>query len=82
MCWEYFIDFCDFDISDIVFFREAERAPVVIALKNVSDGEMGIGKDAEEKCDEVYFGRGDIEIQQLNIGLCGGKCGVGYVRGV
>ena len=53
---EHFIDFCDFDISEVVFFREAECAPVVIVLKNVSDGERGIGKDAEEKCDEVYFG--------------------------
>ena len=29
--------------------------PVVI-LENVSDGEGGIGKETEEKCDEVYFG--------------------------
>jgi hypothetical protein len=53
---EHFIDFCDFDLSEVVFFREAERAPVVVVLKNVSDGERSISKDAEEKCDEVYFG--------------------------
>ena len=53
---EHFIDFYDFDLSEVVFFREAERAPVVIVLKNASDGERGINKDAEEKCDEVYFG--------------------------
>jgi ADP-glucose pyrophosphorylase len=34
---EHFIDFCDFDLSEVVFFREAERAPVVVVLKNVSD---------------------------------------------
>jgi len=53
---EHFVDFFDFDISEVVFLCEAECAPVVIVLKNVSDGERGIGKDAEEKCDEAYFG--------------------------
>ena len=53
---EHLVDFCDFDISEVVFFREAERAPIVIALENVPDGERGIGKGTEEKCDEVCFG--------------------------
>ena len=51
---QHFIDFCDFDISEVVFFREAECPPVVVILKNMSDGERGIGKETEEKCDEVY----------------------------
>ena len=52
----HFVDFCDFNIYEVVFLCEAECASVVIVLKNVSDGERGIGKDAEEKCDEAYFG--------------------------
>ncbi|RZN36665.1 MAG: hypothetical protein EF813_06940 [Methanosarcinales archaeon] len=34
----------------------AKRTPVAIVLKNVSGGERGICKDAEEKCNEVDFG--------------------------
>jgi hypothetical protein len=79
---EHFVDFFDFDISEVVFPCDAECAPVVIVLKNVSDGERGIGKDAEEKCDEAYSGGGDIEIQPLNIGLSGVKCSVECVRGL
>ncbi len=53
---EHLVDFFDFDISEVVFLCKVECPPVVIILENVSDGEGRIGKDAEEKCDEVYFG--------------------------
>jgi len=53
---EHFVDFFDFDISEVVFLCEAECAPVVVVLKYISDSERGIGKETEEKCDEVYFG--------------------------
>ncbi|PXF60641.1 MAG: hypothetical protein C4B59_08190 [Candidatus Methanogaster sp.] len=53
---EHFIDFCDFDISEVVFLCKVECPPIVIVLENVPDGERGISKDAEEKCDEAYFG--------------------------
>jgi len=53
---EHLVDFFDFDISEVDFFRETECTPVVVILKNMSDGEGGIGKDAEEKCDVIYFG--------------------------
>ena len=52
----YFVDFFDFDISQVVVPCEAECIPVVVVPKNMSDGEMGICKGAEEKCYEVYFG--------------------------
>ncbi|KAF5417478.1 MAG: hypothetical protein C5S48_00290 [Candidatus Methanogaster sp.] len=50
---EHFIDFCDFDISEVVFLCKVECPPIVIVLENVPDGERGISKDAEEKCDEA-----------------------------
>ena len=52
----YLVDFVDLNVSEVIFFRHTKRAPVVVVLKNVSDGERGICKDAEEKCDEIYFG--------------------------
>ena len=53
---EHLVDFVDLNVSEVVFFHYTERAPVVVVLKNVSDGERGICKDAEEKYDKVYFG--------------------------
>ncbi len=53
---EHLVDFFDFDISEVVFLCNVECPPIVIVLKNVSDGERGIGKDAEEKCNDVCFG--------------------------
>ena len=53
---KHLVDFFDFDISEVVFLCEAECTPVMVVLKNVSDGERGIGKDAEEKCNDVCFG--------------------------
>ena len=35
---EHLVDFVDLNISEVVFFRYTERAPVVVVLKNVSDG--------------------------------------------
>ena len=66
---EHLVDFVDLNVSEVVFFRYTERAPVVVVLKNVSDGERGICKDAEEKCDEVYFGRGDVEVHHVYVWL-------------
>ena len=53
---QHFVGFFDLDVSEVAFLREAECPPVVVILENVSDSEKGVGKDAEEKCDEVYFG--------------------------
>ena len=41
----------------------------MIVLKNVPDSERGICKDAEEKCDEVYFGRWDVEVHRVCVWL-------------
>ena len=38
---EHFVDFFDFDISEVVVLCEAECAPVMIILKNVPDSEIG-----------------------------------------
>jgi len=64
---EHLVDFIDLNVSEVVFFRYTKRAPVVVVLKNVSDSERGICKDAEEKCDEVYFGCGDVKVHRVDI---------------
>ncbi len=64
---EHLVDFVDLNVSEVVFFSYTERVPVVVVLKNVSDGERGICKDAEEKCDETYFGWGDVKVHRVNI---------------
>jgi len=56
-------------LSEVVFFCCTERAPVVVVLKNVSDGEMGICKDAEEKCNEAYLGGGYVEVHRVRVWL-------------
>ena len=66
---EHLVDFVDLNVSEVVLFHYAERAPVVIVLKNASDGERGICKDAEEECDKVYFGRGDVEVHRVYVWL-------------
>ena len=66
---EHLVDFVDLNVSEVVFLCEAECVPVVIVLKNVSDGERGICKDAEEKCDEVYFGGEDVEVHRIYVWL-------------
>jgi hypothetical protein len=53
---EHLVDFVDLNVSEVVLFHYAERAPVVVVLKNMADGERGICKDAKEKYDKVYFG--------------------------
>ena len=66
---EHLVDFVDLNVSEVVLFHYTERSPVVIVLKNASDGEGGICKDAEEKCDEVYFGCRDVEVHQVYVWL-------------
>ena len=39
---EHLVDFVDLNTSEVVFFRYTERAPVVVVLKNVSDGARGV----------------------------------------
>ena len=52
---EHLVDFVDLNVSEVVFFSYTERAPVVVVLKNVSDGERGICKETSENCDDIYF---------------------------
>jgi len=54
---QHLVDFFDLNISEVVFLCEAECTPVVVVLKNMSDGERGIrSRMQEEKCDDIYFG--------------------------
>jgi hypothetical protein len=41
---EHFVDFFDFDISDVVFLCKAECAPVMVVFEYMSDSEGSIGK--------------------------------------
>ena len=79
---EHLVDFVDLNVSEVVFFRYTKRAPVVVVLEYVPDGERGIGEDAEEKCDDAYFRCEDVDIQQLDVGLGGNKNGLWGKRGV
>ena len=45
---QHFVDFFDFDIAKLIFFRKAKSIPVVIVLKYVSDREGGISSKTEE----------------------------------
>ena len=38
----HLVDFVDLNVSEVVLFHYAERAPVVVVLKNVSDGARGV----------------------------------------
>ena len=66
---EHFVDLFDFDISEVVFLCKAECTPVMIILKNVPDSERGVGKDAEQKCEEVYFRRRAVKVHQICVWL-------------
>jgi len=53
---EHFVDFFDFDISEVVFLCKAKCSPIVVVLENVSDSERGGSIETGENCDDVYFG--------------------------
>jgi hypothetical protein len=61
--------FFDFDIAEVIFFREAKCSPVEIVLEYVFDRESGISSKTEENYDEVCSGCEDIKMHQLDIGL-------------
>jgi len=46
---QHLVDFVDFDIAEIIFFRKAKCSPVEIVIEYVFDRERGISSKTEEK---------------------------------
>jgi len=46
---QHLVDFVDFDIPEVIFFRKAKCRPVEIVLEYVFDRERGISSNTEEK---------------------------------
>nr|QNO57137.1 hypothetical protein BDIJAAHH_00010 [Methanosarcinales archaeon ANME-1 ERB7] len=57
---QHLVDFFDFNIAKLIFFRKAKSIPVVIVLKYVSDREGGIDSKTEENYDGVFSWGEDI----------------------
>ncbi len=62
---QHLVDFVDFDIAEVVFFRKAKCSPVEIVLEYVFDRERGIGSKTEEKYEEVCSWGEDVWMHQL-----------------
>ena len=46
---QHLVDFFDFNIAEVIFFRKAKCRPVEIVLEYVFDRERGISSKTEEK---------------------------------
>ena len=46
---QHLVDFFDFDLAEVIFFREAKSIPVEIVLEYVFDRERGISSKTDEK---------------------------------
>jgi hypothetical protein len=64
---QHLVDFFDFDIAEVIFFRKTKSCPVVIVLEYVSDCDRGIRSKTEENDDEICFGCEDVQVHQLDI---------------
>jgi len=54
---EHLVDFLEFDIAEVIFFRKAKGSPVEIVLEYVFDRKRGISsKTTEENEEEARFG--------------------------
>jgi hypothetical protein len=51
----HLVDFFDFDIAEVIFFRETKSRPVEIVLEYVSDRERDIDSKTEENYAENMF---------------------------
>jgi hypothetical protein len=64
---QHLVDFVDFDIAEVIFFRKAKCSPVEIVLEYVFDRERGVSSKTEEKYEEVCSYDEDIWMHQLYI---------------
>jgi len=62
---QHLVDFVDFDIAEVIFFRKAKCSPVEIVLEYVFDRERGISSKTGEKYEEAFSWGEDVWIHQL-----------------
>lgn len=62
---QHLVDFVDFDIAEVIFFRKAKCGPVEIVIEYVFDRERGVSSKTEEKYDEACSGCEDFWMHQL-----------------
>jgi len=64
---QHLVDFFDFDIAEVIFFRETKSRPVEIVLEYVSDRERDINSKTKENYDEICSGCENVREHQLDI---------------
>ncbi len=65
---QHLVDFVDFNIAKVIFFRKVKCRPVVIVLEYVFDRKRGISsKTTEEKDEEAGSGCEDVWVHQLDL---------------
>ena len=58
---QHLVDFLEFDIAEVIFFRKVKCCPVEFVLEYVSDRERGIrSKTTEENDEEAGSGCEDV----------------------
>ena len=68
---EHLVDFFDFDIAEVIFFRKVKCRPVEIVFEYVFDRERGIGSKTEENDEKACSRCEDVWMHQLDVWLEG-----------
>jgi mRNA-degrading endonuclease toxin of MazEF toxin-antitoxin module len=63
--------FRNFDIAEVIFFRETKSCPVENVLEYVSDRERKISSKTEENYEEICFGCEDVRMHHSDVWLDG-----------
>jgi len=65
---QHLVDFVEFNIAEVIFFRKVKCRPVEIVLEYVFDRKRGISsKTTEENDEEAGSGCEDVWVHQLDI---------------
>jgi hypothetical protein len=68
---QHLVDFFDFNIAEVIFFRKAKCRPVEIVLEYVFDRERGIGSKTEENDEKACSGCEDGWMHHSDVWLDG-----------
>jgi hypothetical protein len=68
---QHLVDFVDFNIAEVIFFRKVKCSPVEIVLEYVFDRERGIGSKTEENDENACSGCEDVWMHHLDVWLDG-----------
>jgi hypothetical protein len=68
---QHLVDFVDFDIAEVIFFRKVKCSPVEIVFKYVFDRERDIGSKTEENDGKACTECEDVWMHQLDVWLDG-----------